>query len=192
MEPDQTILERLNLAAGGYVLAVSSINPHKNFKLVVASMALLKDSGLSLVIAGGVNPRVFSGSGADFPANVKYAGYVSDGELKALYSGALCFVYPSLYEGFGLPPLEAMACGCPVVVSDRASLPEVCGAAAVYVDPGSAAGLVAAIEKIHSDPEVRRAMAETGRARAALFTWRRTAESLLAVCLEAAGFKAVK
>ena len=187
VQPDWSILDRLRLAPGRYVFAVGSINPHKNFKLIVDSMEKLKDSGLSLVIAGGVNPRVFRGSSADFPSNVKYAGYVSDRELKALYSKALCFVYPSFYEGFGLPPLEAMACGCPVVVSDRASLPEVCGEAAAYVDPDSADDLVAAIKRIYSSPEARRAMSEKGLARAALFTWESTAKNLLSICVESAG-----
>jgi glycosyltransferase involved in cell wall biosynthesis len=85
------------------------------------------------------------------PAFVKHVGYVNDGELRALYEGAACFVYPSLYEGFGLPALEAMACGCPVIVSAAASLPEVCGDAALYCDPLDPESIARQIRRLMSD-----------------------------------------
>jgi glycosyltransferase involved in cell wall biosynthesis len=99
------------------------------------------------------------------------AGYVSDAELRALYENAACFVFPSFYEGFGLPPLEAMCCGCPVVVSRRASLPEVCGDAALYIEPDDPATLAAALARVLDSRELRSELAAAGRARAARWTW---------------------
>src|SRR5207253_1940106 len=123
-----------------YVLAVGSLTPNKNFNGVVRAATLLGDLDCKIVAAGGANTRVFNGVALADDALIM-AGYVTDGELHALYENAACFIFPSFYEGFGLPPLEAMHCGCPVIVSDRASLPEVCGEAAVYCDPDDPADM---------------------------------------------------
>ena len=108
-------------------------------------------------------------------------GYVDDETLACLYSGALSFVYPSLYEGFGLPILEAMACGCPVICSDVASMPEVAGDAAIRIDPASPDDLAAAINLLTGDQNTRQCLIARGFARAADFTWKRTAEKTLGV-----------
>ncbi len=132
--PDTSILSRFGLEPRRYVLAVGSRTPNKNLTAVLKASELLTDLGYKFVAAGGSNSRVFNGVTLNDESLV-LPGYVTDGELRALYENAACFVFPSFYEGFGLPPLEAMHCGCPVVASSRASLPEVCGQAALFCDP---------------------------------------------------------
>lgn len=130
IEKDNSIIKKLQIENGKYVFAVSSLNPSKNFQLVLKTAE--KIPNVKFIIAGGMNRKVFAGNNWNVPKNVQFIGYVTDEELMALYEHAACFVYPSLYEGFGIPPLEAMMCGCSVIVSDRASLPEVCGDMAIY------------------------------------------------------------
>jgi glycosyltransferase involved in cell wall biosynthesis len=159
------------------VLAVGSLTPNKNFGGVVRAASMLTDLGYKVVAAGGVNARVFNGvdlTGDD----LVLAGYVTDSELRALYESATCFVFPSFYEGFGLPPLEAMHCGCPVVVSDRASLPEVCGDAAVYCDPDDPADMAKQLRLVLTSAALRRELSEAGKKRARQFGWQRSAEQL--------------
>ena len=106
------------------------------------------------------------------------AGYVTDGELRALYERAACFVFPSFYEGFGIPPLEAMHCGCPVIVSDRASLPEVCGQAALYCNPDDPIDIAAKLRRVLTSHLLQEELREAGRARARQFSWGRAATQL--------------
>ncbi|HEX6924112.1 MAG TPA: glycosyltransferase family 1 protein [Longimicrobiaceae bacterium] len=108
----------------------------------------------------------------------RFLGFVTDEELAALYAGAEAFVFPSLYEGFGIPPLEAMACGCPVIVAERASLPEVCGDAALYVDPERMDDIAAAMGRILAEPELRAGLARRGPERAAHFSYRTAAAAI--------------
>ena len=112
---------------------------------------------------------------------MRLLGEVAVEELVALYSRALALVYPSLYEGFGMPVLEAMACGCPVVTSDRSSLPEVAGDAALLVDPADRGQLSRAMVTLATDPGGRGRLAAAGHTRAERFTWRATAEGMVAV-----------
>lgn len=130
IQPDDRILAKI---PKDYVLAVSSQNPTKNFKLVLEVAEQLPD--IHFVIAGGSNAKVFTGKKEKALANVHYVGYVSDQELVALYRHARVFVYPSLYEGFGIPPLEAMLNGCPVIAAEKASLPEVLESNVLYCNP---------------------------------------------------------
>jgi glycosyltransferase involved in cell wall biosynthesis len=113
--------------------------------------------------------------------SVILTGYVPENDLPALYSGSLCFVYPSYFEGFGLPPLEAMKCGTPVVAGNRTSLPEVVGDAGLLIDPFDVEAMAAAIERVISDPGLRAELQIKGLARAKLFDWRATARQTLAV-----------
>jgi len=135
------------------------------------------------VVVGGSNQSVFAAGPPLAPATgsarVVHAGCLSDAELKALYQQALGLVFPSLYEGFGLPPLEAMACGCPVVAAHAGALPEVCGEAALYVDPTSTTSIEAALLRLATEPAERERLRAAGLARAATFTWRRSAGQLL-------------
>ncbi|MGH7858179.1 MAG: glycosyltransferase family 4 protein, partial [Candidatus Binatia bacterium] len=110
---------------------------------------------------------------------VHLVGYVPEEEMSALYSGASLFVYPSLYEGFGLPPLEAMACGTPVVAADRTSLPEVLGHAAILADAEDPGEFLEAIQSLLDHPERARELREEGRRHAARFTWEETARRTL-------------
>jgi glycosyltransferase involved in cell wall biosynthesis len=175
-EPDATILARHALRPGRFVLAVSSLNPNKNFRAVAEAIPYLNDADFEVVIAGGADPRVFGV--AALPCGVKYLGYVSDGELRALYENAGCFVFPSFYEGFGLPPLEAMRCGCPVIASRAASMPEVCGDAAVYCDPASPQDIASKIRSVMQDEQRGQLLAATGRVHAARFDWEVCARQL--------------
>lgn len=103
-------------------------------------------------------------------------GYVDDADLAPLFTGAFCTVYPSLYEGFGLPPLEAMQCGCPVITSDNSSLPEVVGDAGIMIDINQPGSLEAALKRLYDNPRERKEFKQRGLERAKAFSWRKAAE----------------
>ena len=115
------------------------------------------------------------------PDDVKLLGYVDDDELAELYAGCSCFAYPSLYEGFGLPVLEAMSAGAPVITSNVSSLPEVAGDSALMVDPLDVAAITAALVEVLTNPATAKRLGVAGRKRAATFSWDRTAQETLAV-----------
>jgi glycosyltransferase involved in cell wall biosynthesis len=167
---DPAILKRLDIVGRPYILAVGNRTANKNFLGVVQAANLLTGTDIKVVAAGGSNSRVFAGTNLDGP-NLILAGYVTDAELRALYEGALCFVYPSFYEGFGLPPLEAMHCGCPVVVSNRASLPEVCGKAAAYCNPDDPADIARQLRRVLESRSLQEELKAAGYERAKRFTW---------------------
>jgi len=172
---DTSVLARHGLRPEAYLLAVGSLAPHKNLLALLRAVSSPSELPIDLVIAGGSNSKIFAG--VDFPVSTRVhrLGYVSDRELRALYESALAFVFPSRYEGFGLPPLEAMACGCPVVSSSAASLPEVCGDAALMVDLDDPMALRKAIERIIAEPALREGLRAAGLRRAAEFGWHRAA-----------------
>ena len=180
--------------AGPYVVYVGGIEPRKNLPNLLWAFARLGPD-LSLVIVGsGVewNPQ---GTGllrealerlpSETRRRVVRTGYISERDKVALLSGAEALVYPSLYEGFGLPVLEAMACGTPVVTSDRSSLPEVAGEAAVLVDPTDPEAIAAGVDRLLTDGRLRGRLREAGLARAARFTWEETARRTAQVLHEA-------
>lgn len=173
--PDQSILEKHGLLQRRFVLGVASLNPNKNLDGIAKAIHLLSSQQLTFVLAGGVNSKVFGHHGS-LPDNVIRLGFVSDAQLRALYQRALCFIFPSFYEGFGLPPLEAMACGCPVVVSRAASFQEVCADAAAYCDPNDPIDIAQKIEGMVNETGQRRSFIERGKIRAGRFTWERTAK----------------
>lgn len=176
-------VERLGLRPGSYFVAVASANPVKNFATLLDAFARLPDRfDGRLVIIGGTNDKVFAGRDRGDraeDARIVRVGTVSDAELKALYQAALALVFPSVYEGFGLPPLEAMACGCPVLASNAASIPEVCGDAALYFDPHAPEAIAAAMMRLHDEPELRAQLRERGVRRARLFSWQAAARVLM-------------
>lgn len=176
---DERVFVRHGLLERPYVLSVSSLSPHKNFATVVRAFKLMGDCGFDFVVAGGQNPNVFAGMADDLPASVRYVGYVSDEELKALYVHAACFVFPSIYEGYGLPPTEAMACGCPVLAAQAASIPEVCGDAALYFNPREPSSLADLIKQVMNDDGLRDRMRALGLARSEGMRWRNTALELI-------------
>jgi glycosyltransferase involved in cell wall biosynthesis len=117
---------------------------------------------------------------------VIFTGFVDDGDMPALFNAATLFVYPSLYEGFGMPVLEAMACGLPVITSNASSLPEVAGSAAVLVDPVDIDGLATTVMDLLDDPERRSALRSAGLARTAEFSWEQAAQETLSIYEEGA------
>ncbi len=166
-----------------YVLTVGTLEPRKNLLTLLDSFDRLKDRpDLDLVVVGGrgwQDRSLVRALGArQALGRVRWLGYVGERDLVALYAGAELFVYPSRLEGFGLPVLEAMACGAPVVASDVPALREVAGDAAHLVPPGEPEQLAAAIAGLLSNPEAARLARERGRQRARAFSWTRTAEKL--------------
>jgi glycosyltransferase involved in cell wall biosynthesis len=176
--PSSDILNRFALEPGKFILGVSSQSPIKNFDGLVRAWSLLGRPDLKLAIAGGANSRVFRDGVATQDRRIVRLGYVSDGELRSLYEAASVFVYPSFYEGFGLPPLEAMTCGCPVLVARSSSLPESCGDAALYCDPSSPADIAEKIKSLLDDPELAEKMRILGKRWSVQFTTQRTASLL--------------
>jgi glycosyltransferase involved in cell wall biosynthesis len=112
---------------------------------------------------------------------VRWMGYLPDADLAALYNAAIALVYPSVYEGFGLPAVEAMACGCPVIAANTSSLPEVVGDAGFLVDPYDVPALTQVIERVIADEAFARSLRARGLARASTFSWRRSAEAAVAI-----------
>jgi glycosyltransferase involved in cell wall biosynthesis len=169
-----------------YILFVGSIEPRKNLVSLLKAYLLLqeyirKDFKLLLVGFKGWGNKEIGELLDKLKGAVDYLGYVDNEELANLYRGASCFVYPSLYEGFGLPPLEAMACGCPVVTSNVTSLPEVCGDAAHYVDPYDVESIAEGMHKVLMDGAMRRNLIEKGLERVKLFSWEKAAKEHLEV-----------
>ncbi len=182
---DDAVLDRFELRTRPFVLAVSSQQPNKNFGLLVDAVGKLASPPFDVVIAGGSGHAAFASRQVAQPAFVKNLGYVSDAELVSLYRHAACFVFPSLYEGFGLPPVEAMASGCPVIASSAASLPEVCGEAARYISPHDSGGLLACLQTVMSDDDERARMRGAGLAHVKNMTWHNTAQQLIKLASEA-------
>jgi glycosyltransferase involved in cell wall biosynthesis len=154
-----------------YVLTVASRTARKNLGALEETARRLRAAGMELVAAGGDRPQFRDDAG---PSGVRSLGHVPDDHLPGLYAGAECFVLPSLYEGFGLPCLEAMACGTPVVASNAGALPETCGDAALLVDPRDPSAIADAVERAIGDERLRTA----GLTRAAQFSWDRTAREI--------------
>jgi glycosyltransferase involved in cell wall biosynthesis len=172
------VLTRLGLDRP-YLLYVGTLEPRKGIESLLDAFAQLVDVDVRLVIAGkrgwmfeALDAKVAS---LGLTSRVTFTGFVPDEDLPALISGALAFVYPSVYEGFGLPVLEAMQCGTPVISSDVSSLPEVAGDAALLVTPGDVHGLARAMRQVLSELGLREELRGRGFAQAAKFSWRRTA-----------------
>ncbi len=180
---DPSVLSQYGLTGKRYVFALGSISVNKNFGLVVEAFNRLGRSDLTLAVAGGQNASVFANAELADSADLVRLGYISDAALRALYENALCFVLPSLYEGFGIPPVEAMLCGCPVIVSTAPALVETCGDAALVCDPHRPDELAARIAMLADDAEVRQQMRDRGLARGRQFTWDGWAERLIGLLL---------
>ncbi|ANT63267.1 hypothetical protein AYJ57_22595 (plasmid) [Salipiger sp. CCB-MM3] len=181
IKPDDTTIKRHGLTSGRYLLALGSLAPHKNLAMLVAAARARKDRSVPLVIAGGGNAAIFSDNGITASDDVRLLGRVSDAELRALYDNAAALVFPSLTEGFGLPPAEAMFCGCPVIASTGGAIPEVCGDATISLDPSDRDGWTAAMEDLCANTERRTRLSEAGRIRVQQFTWRAAAEKLAGI-----------
>jgi glycosyltransferase involved in cell wall biosynthesis len=170
------------------VIAIGSPAAHKNLALLLTLAPELAKHGLRLAVAGLLDPSVFlKGNQISDSRNIQWLGGVSDSDLLSMYRSCLCLAFPSRAEGFGLPPLEAMTLGCPVVSSDCASLPEVCGDAVVYASPDNPEAWLNAFVKLKSDTALRSSLVRKGRERAQRFNWKKSAEMYLDAMSEVDG-----
>lgn len=168
-----------------FLLHVGNDNWYKNFSGLLRAVAARPDKELILVKVGEIgaeNRRLISTLGLD--ARVVHVPSATSEELLLFYNAAAMLVFPSWHEGFGWPPLEAMACGCPVIAARKASLPEVCGDACLYVDPADTASIAAAIARLLNDSRLREELVQKGSRRPPLFSWKQTAREMLALLQE--------
>jgi glycosyltransferase involved in cell wall biosynthesis len=184
VEAITAVRTRYGLADTPYLLTVGTVQPRKNYQMLIRAFApIAADWPHNLIIAGGkgwltesmLDEVVRQG----LEGRVRFIGFVADADLPALYSGADLFLFPSLYEGFGLPLLEAMQCGVPVIASNASSLPEVAGETAVLLSPHDPAAWTDTLQTLLADPLRRERLAADGPARAAQFTWQSAARQLL-------------
>jgi glycosyltransferase involved in cell wall biosynthesis len=187
---------RYGIPAGEYILSVNTLEPRKNLAHAIRSFVQLLEASpspnVNLVLVGSAgwkHEEIFEAAAASKLARrrVIMTGFVPDADLAALYSGAAFFVYPSFHEGFGLPPLEAMQCGLPVITSNVSSLPEVVGDAGLLIDPRDPNELTEAMRRLLDDTALRRSLSERSMVRARQFTWERTARATVAAYHAAAG-----
>ena len=182
--PERELRERLGLRERTVVLSASAKRPHKNLaRLLDALTAIPEERRPQLVVPGYPTPyeAELREHAARVGVDAVWPAWVSSADLEGLYALATLVAFPSLYEGFGLPVLEAMARGVPVACSDRSSLPEVAGDAALLFDPEDTSAIAAAIERLLGDAGLREELTRRGRERAAAFTWDATAERTVAV-----------
>ncbi|ADV46667.1 glycosyltransferase family 4 protein [Nitratifractor salsuginis] len=167
-----------------YILGVSSLNNQKNFHSMIDAFNQIADKNIKLYLVGGIN-RNFASTKLldeiDKNQNIILKGRVDDKELVELYSNATCFVYPSLYEGFGIPPLEAQACGCPVICSNAASLPEVCSDSVVYFDPYNVQDIKDKIELVLYNEELQNELRRKGFENIKRFSWEKSANKIIEI-----------
>jgi glycosyltransferase involved in cell wall biosynthesis len=180
VDADQAILRHPSLDGHPFLLAVASANPSKNLARMIEAYGRLRVSDrVRLVMVGGGNASVFADAALPRAHGVICLGPVGDPSLKALYGDALALIQPSLYEGFGLPPLEAMSAGCPVAAARAAALPEVCGDAAAYFDPLSVDDIAGTMRRLIEDGALRERLRAAGHARVAVYSWRASGARLL-------------
>jgi glycosyltransferase involved in cell wall biosynthesis len=187
-QPDRSELDsvaaRYGVAAGGYVLSTGSLEPRKNLARLIRAHGALPDElrrsyPLLLVGPRGWDENEILLAAEQRADSVRVTGFVPDDDLATLYAGCALFCFPSLYEGFGLPVLEAMAAGAPVVTSETSSLPEVGGDAVVYVQPEDERSITSAMEQLLRSPDDRARLGARARQRATEFSWDRVARALL-------------
>ena len=181
--PDDMVIEKYGLKRFQYILGVSSLNPSKNFKFLIEAAGRLKE--YDFVIVGGTNNMIFSSEALSTLPNVKFVGYVSDQELMALYKNAYCFVYPSLYEGFGIPPMEAMSFMCPAIVSDIEVFKEIYRDKVIYCNPYDIESLVAKIEDKHYIEKNRALISNVNLKN--LYSWKNAAHKILNIICKKIG-----
>jgi glycosyltransferase involved in cell wall biosynthesis len=183
-------LDSVSRPAGPFLLYVGGISPNKNLATLIRAFHRSEKHGARLVLVGDYQSDGFKSCYAELrqlltslhlEGEVEFAGYVPDDALIAMYNQASAFVMPSFDEGFGLPAVEAMACGAPVIVSSGNSLSEVTGDAGLVIDPTDEAGLARAMERVLADPEFAARLSRQSLARAAQFSWTKAAEKLLEV-----------
>jgi len=185
---DRRVLEKYGIV-GDYILAVGSIQPRKNIARLIRAYTLMvsqhRDSTPKLVIAGKYawlfEDTIRAASVSSANDKIVFTGYVPESDLPALYTGALCFAYPSYFEGFGIPLLEAMRCGTPTIASDRTCFPEVVGDASLIIDPFDEQSIADGLWRMISDAALREQLRSRGFVQSSLFDWRQTARLTLDV-----------
>ncbi|MCJ2072972.1 glycosyltransferase family 4 protein [Methylobacterium sp. J-030] len=182
---DTSIVQRLGLNLCQFVLGLANTQEHKNISHLLKVFSDERMSHFTLVLVGRATAEDFVRDGHTVPKNVVFVGTISDGEFRALMERALCLAFPSLTEGFGLPPLEAMLLGCPAVVSPCGALPEVCGEAAIYAEPHDIEPWIAAIRRLDSDKLQYAHLRDEARRHASGYTWSRSAQILDRVITDA-------
>lgn len=181
---EASVSQKYKIPERPYIFSCGTVQPRKNYTRLIQALAALRSRGndIGLVIAGGKgwleDPIYAAIREAKMTDYVHFIGFADDADLPALYSGALLTAVPSLYEGFGIPVLESMACGTPVVTSNLSSLPEVAGDAALTIDPTDLDAIIDALQRLVDDETLRAALIEKGLTRAHEFTWERSAAQL--------------
>ena len=174
-KPEHSAATR-SVASRNTIVMIGSAAPHKNVDLILGLADRLGKVGMEIAVVGMSDSRVFSRGTARAEArNIHWLGRIGDSELAALLMDSLCLAFPSLTEGFGLPVVEAMALGCPVVVSDRASLPEVCANAALYAPADNPHAWLDRFISLRNSKALRLQLATKGKARALAYSWRTSA-----------------
>ena len=177
--PDTSVLERFKIKSNGYFMCVGSPTANKNLILVIKALELLGDKAPRCIVVGSPLATIYDTNASLVSDRVTYTGRLSDEAVVGLYANALALIFPSLYEGFGIPPLEAMLQGCPVIASSIPPLHEVCDDCAMYVDPHNPVDLAEAITSLLGDSGLRTTLSSRGKQRAAEFTWDKSATALL-------------
>jgi len=184
------LARRLHLPSR-FLLFVGRLNIRKNLLNLLKAIALLRDQQIPLVIVGARDWKMFDIDGLidslGIRVRVMFTGSLPEEDLRGVYALATVFCFPSFEEGFGVPPIEAMASGIPVVVSDRSSLPEICGSAGTYADPYQAAAIARAIDSLLGDPVLAARKRAEGLERARAFTWEASTQALLESAVAAVG-----
>lgn len=181
------VREKYDLGERPYIFTIGTVQPRKNYARLMQALARLRAGGqdVTLVIAGGKgwleDPIYAAMDELKLRGHVYFIGFANDADLPALYSEARALAFPSLYEGFGLPILEAMACGTPVATANVSSMPEAAGDAALLIDPHDVDALTDALDRLLRDESLRTDLIARGHAQAARFTWKRAAQELIAV-----------
>ncbi len=175
-----------------YILSVGALEPRKNIPRLIAAFQQLKDENLRLIIVGENTSHIFKNISNSKPDEehlqqiknnrIVFTGYLKDQELTNLYTHAIAFCYPSLYEGFGLPPLEAQACDCPVLVSNRTSLPEIFGSSALYCDPEDTDDIANKLRTLIGDQKLQTKLKNAGKKNRCRFNWNRSAKKIIECC----------
>jgi glycosyltransferase involved in cell wall biosynthesis len=182
--PDDNVVAACGLQAGRYVMGLANTQRHKNISVLLQAFSSPALADLTLVLFGSASKSDFEAQGHRVPGNVKFVGRINDAELTGLIKAACAYACPSLTEGFGLPPIEAMALGCPAVVAPCGALPEVCGRAALYAEPESPEAWVGAIRQLADDTLVAEDFRRRGLEHAGKFTWKAAAQKLIAILVD--------
>ena len=184
LTPDTEFAKNSGLKDTKYIVALANCQKHKNIAVLLEAFSSSEMSEATLVLFGPAIREDFERQGQEVPSNVKFLGFITDTQLAGLLKDAVALAFPSTTEGFGLPPLEAMALGCPTVIAPRGALPEVCGDAALHADADVPQQWVNQLTRLLNDDNLRTEMRRRGMLQAAQFTWERAARQLLETVLD--------